>query len=385
MMGEAMRRRHECGSALILLLGVVAALVVLVATLVMLITNVQFATSKDRARVKAFNVAEAGLDLGEQRLDQAWPTSESTTVASLTTSDFRALSDPSTGASFLDADEYPGLAAKVTFFDNDDPTDGQMYIRSVARVGGKVGAVQALVSKVQFEVNLPPDMVLYTEGHLQINGQGNEDAVGVETAGEVATAYYDHGPTGYGHTPPKTDAVNDGNTRSADSRSTSLSSVFPSLNDLIAEADLAGRKFANASAFNSWSQTVGGVTYHGWDAANAIEPHIVVIADGDIRLPEGTIWSEDAPGILIVANGSVTFQGHTTFYGLIFCKHVFEDDGTPNIYGTVIAPGGATLKGDRALIYSSKVIYNLNEMLLDSVRVVPGMWRELRGMQAPAS
>ena len=35
----------------------------------------------------------------------------------------------------------------------------------------------------------------------------------------------------------------------------------------------------------------------------------------------------------------------------------------------------------KALSYNSKVMFNLDRMLIDSVRVVPGTWRELRGQQ----
>jgi hypothetical protein len=407
------RRLHERGSALILLLGVVAALSVLTAALIMLLTNVQYATGKDRSRAKAFNVAEAGLDLGERALDQSWPTSSSPAPAALGTADLLALKDPDEGSTFLDSGEYPGLAASVTFFDNPDddgnypsgyseknpPTvdlndDGMMYIRSVARVGGKTGAVQALVSKVEFEVNLPPDVVLYTEGNLTIQGTGSQDAVSVEPgdASSSATAYYDLDDYDLSGN-PKSDPVNDDDTRSADSRSTSLEAVFPALADLIAEADSIGRAFADEDEFSDYSGQVGGVTYTGWSLVSRSQPHIVVIEDGDITLPDTTpghdlypsIWNEDEPGILIVPNGKVWIKGQTTFYGIIFCQDVFEGGGTPSIHGVVIAPGGARLHGDRALIYSSKVIFNLDRMMVDSVRVVPGTWRELRGVAAPAS
>jgi len=369
-----------------MVLGVIATLAILAATLVMLLGNIQFATSKERARTKAFNVAEAGLDLGQQRLDQAWPASESTPMVSLVTSDILALKEAGSEAAFLDGDEYPDLAVRVEFFDNDDPDDGQMYVRSVASVGGKTAAVQAMVPKVQLEVDLPPDIVLYTEGRLEIQGTGSQDAVGTDEPGDSATAYYD--PTNVEITGnPRGSPVDDGNTHSADSRNTSLESVFPTLNDLITEAGMAGREFATQAAFEAYSQVIGGVSYSGWAAVTRSQPHIVVIDDGDITLPDTTpgkdlypsIWSEDEPGILIVPNGRVWIKGQTTFYGIIFCDDVFEGGGTPSIHGAVIAMNGARLHGDRALNYNSKVMFNLDRMLIDSVRVVPGTWRELRG------
>ena len=227
--------------------------------------------------------------------------------------------------------------------------------------------------------------MLYAEGKLTIQGIGSDDAVGVDGGepGAHATAYYDtsnvdiRGKPGY-------NPANDGNTYTADIGGTSLESAFPTLSALITEADLAEREFANAGAFETYSETVGGATYSGWTLVNRTQPHIVVIDDGDISLPQMTIWSEAEPGILIVRNGSVKVPGRTDFYGIIFCDgdtSVFDGGGTPNIHGAVITTGDAILHGDRALNYNSKVMFNLDRMLIDSVRVVPGTWRELRGLE----
>jgi hypothetical protein len=253
----------------------------------------------------------------------------------------------------------------------------------VARVGGKTAAVQALVSKVQLPVDLPPDIVLYAEGTLTIQGTGSQDAVGVDEGGGSATAYYD--TSNYRLTGnPRGNPVNDDDTHTADIGGTSIESVFPTLSALITEADLAEREFANAGAFAAYSEQVGGATYSGWTLVNRTQPHIVVIDDGDISLPQMTIWSEAEPGLLIVRNGSVKIPGRTIFYGIIFCDGVdaeFDGGGTPEIHGAVITTGDVTLHGDRALNYNSKVMFNLDRMLIDSVRVVPGTWRELRGQE----
>ena len=72
-----MRSRHrladQSGSTLLLIVGVVATLAVLSATLVMVTLNTQGATAANRTQVQAFDVAEAGLDSAVAGVGSSWP------------------------------------------------------------------------------------------------------------------------------------------------------------------------------------------------------------------------------------------------------------------------------------------------------------------------
>jgi len=394
---------RERGSALILLLGVIAALATLAVAIVALTANVQSATSKDRSRAKAFNVAEAGLDLGQQQLDKSWPLA-GTTVSPLVTSDFLALKITVDGQpqTFLDSSEFPGLIGRVDMYDNpwadgyhapysaanppsfDQTNDGLMYVRSVARVGKKTAGVQAQVSLVPLPSRLPPDILLYTDGPLDLNGLGSgvgssDEKVpfGVIGEDETATVYAD--PANTVKHPPTMNFPDNKNVFQAWKPTTvNAQTVFPALDDYVAKAFIAGKEYANEEAF---------LDAGGWDAANSSDPHLVVIDDGDIQLPNTpgyTIWSQARPGYLIVLNGDVIIPGQQTFYGLIYCKNAFEEKGTPQIFGVVIALESAKLNGDRSLIKDPTVMANLDSVVPSTVRIVPGTWSELRSPAVPA-
>ena len=65
--------RSQQGSVLIPLIGVIAAVAVMGATLVMLVANSQGFTAHERTRSKAFNVAEAALNKAMYQLQRSWP------------------------------------------------------------------------------------------------------------------------------------------------------------------------------------------------------------------------------------------------------------------------------------------------------------------------
>ena len=67
------RYRRQAGSSLIMLIGVIAALAIMGATLVVLTGNVQSNTYNDRMKAKASSVTEAGLDVGMYELSAKWP------------------------------------------------------------------------------------------------------------------------------------------------------------------------------------------------------------------------------------------------------------------------------------------------------------------------
>ena len=68
----AVRRDTQRGATLILLIGVIAALAILAATLVMVTVNAQDRTAADRTKTKAFNAAEAALDKSMYSIGMTW-------------------------------------------------------------------------------------------------------------------------------------------------------------------------------------------------------------------------------------------------------------------------------------------------------------------------
>ena len=66
-------RERERGAGLVLIIGVVAALAISAASLIVLTANVQSNTADTRQHVKSFTVCEAGLDSGMALLAYSWP------------------------------------------------------------------------------------------------------------------------------------------------------------------------------------------------------------------------------------------------------------------------------------------------------------------------
>jgi len=107
----SLSRRREAGSALVLFLDVSAALVILSAGLLMVVLNTQANTHREATRTKAFDVAEAALQVQMMELAKAWPTGPSANPT--------IFYDPSYRAAFrstFDPGEFPDPAISGASF-----------------------------------------------------------------------------------------------------------------------------------------------------------------------------------------------------------------------------------------------------------------------------
>lgn len=358
------RIRREDGSTLVMVMGVIAVLVILAASLVMLTVNSLHATARDRTDKIAFDVAEAGIDLGQHKLYLAWPTASSPAVP-LETDSFTTVD-----ALFKDSTKYPISSARVTFMDDVEPEPGQpgppyddgnglMYIRSTATVGGRTATVQAEVQQVHFPLRVRDKTALYTSGTLKVDGTGASNPMGLDqpaTYADTFAAAFDPNPRDYegfptAQTPLDTDGLLTPN------------DVFPDATRLALIDEATAVDFVYASQPD-------------WAVASAKRPHIIVVDSSVILAGGESLWTEADPGVLIV-KGDITFRGTTSIYGIVYCDNAFGGTGTPDIHGMVVAIGSADLRGSRAVNYNSNVIANLNRMVVQAVRVVPNTWRQV--------
>jgi len=349
---------RQDGSTLVMVIGVVAALAILAASLVMLTVNSQHATARDRTDKIAFNVAEAGIDLGQYQLHVAWPTASSPAAP-------LGLDSFTTGptAPFTDSTKYPISAAGVTFMDDANPTlpydtgNGFMYIRSTATVGGRTATVQAEVQQVLLPLRIRDKTALYTQGQLVVRGNGANNPIGLDPPATYADSFatsYDPRPANYLGFPTAQTPLDQSGSLVPDD-------IVPD-DIILALTDVAPTIYPSAPS--------------DWAVAAAERPHVIVVDSDVIFTGNVTLWTEDDPGFLIV-RGDIDFQGTTSIYGIVYCYNAFGGTGTPDIHGMVVAVGSAELQGSRAVNYNANVIAKLNRMVVQTVRVVPNTWRQV--------
>lgn len=173
------RKMRQGGSALILVIGVVAALALLTTTLVMVTANVQGGTAADRTKTKSFNVAEAGLDSAIYTLGTAWPAEAASPALGVDTAAFRLdfstseYPQPDNGE-FIVVDAYDNLSPIATSVHWDSNVDGIMWIESQAGVGDQSSRIRTQVEMQTIGITtLAPGVAVYSGGDGDKSGSGD--------------------------------------------------------------------------------------------------------------------------------------------------------------------------------------------------------------------
>ena len=372
------RQREQRGSTLIMLIGVIAAVAIMAATLVVLVMNVSANTAAERTRAKAFNMSEAGLDNGLYVLGKNWPKFLTSTPPAIDTDAFRTE---------FNVAEFPGplTPVDVMFYDNlptinqgthwDSNGDKMMWVDSQARVGDRTARVRALVQQENANLNLPRGVVMYAGGGLKMHGGGTPVSVasgGLPPGATTVTAWVNEPFTPAGSADFSSEVIR-------------KSTGVPSLNDII-DSDIL--ELLKQTAINSDPQRYY-TTASAAEAAMGTGPLVYLKTTGNVTITANDVYNGDGmtvpsttspkvPGILIVDGGGVTFHGTGTFYGLVYCTSGFVDIGNATIKGMVISASGVSdLGGSDQLVYDDRIIAQLNNVVTLAARVVPGTWRQL--------
>ena len=386
------RCRRQQGSTLILVIGVVAALAVFAAALVGLTGNMRHATSTEVTQVKAFNVAEAGIDAGQQALWLSWPTpmDDGTPPTPLPSVDLDTFRTSFPSSSYPDPVSGEGDFIDVGFYDDDGNQDnwgirrefsydenknGYMWIESRGATGPRAAKVMALVQKVMYEPVIMDNVVFATSGILDVRGSGSDFVIGLDYPATSASIYSGtYEPSGgpdfqAGVSLPVTGATDD-----------TIDQIFPDemLLYLIGVANGAGKEYATAA----------DVPPEAWSS----KPRIIVIdsdglnlnldnvpdTDTDTTTGDGTIWSATNPGMLIILSGDLNNTGsNRKLYGLVYLNAGLILGGNAEIHGMVVAKTIGWLHGTRSIFYSPYVMDFLTKPVTLSVKLVPNTWREL--------
>ena len=161
------RYRSQGGVALVMVIGFVAVLLVLGTAVALVMVNDMGATSDTTARSKAFNVAEAGLDMGMFTLSSTWPSSPPAAGTPVTlSSDLRAM---------LPEAEFPTSAGEsfVTVTMSPGSDDSHMLLQSQANVAGKSVKLETMIVRQNVGLSsLVPGVALYSGRDMKITGTG---------------------------------------------------------------------------------------------------------------------------------------------------------------------------------------------------------------------
>jgi hypothetical protein len=413
-----MRMRRQEGSTLIMLIGVVAALAVMAATLVALLGNVQANTSRDRMRAKAFNVAEAAFDSTLYCLSVNWPKSASVdpfypgyaTWSQAFRNEFSSseFPNPSSG-SFVTVKIYDNSDTngdKTIGYTNgkgwdaswDANGDNYVYIEAQASVGEKSARIKALVMQSTLSVQVPEGVAVYANQDLRMHGGGTSIGVAVPPPGGVTSVYVGDnlGTSGQqdftADITPLTQA--EWVAKYPDKPWPTLDQfITPDiLNSLVDTAKSTGRYFTPAlAAAEGYSKiesmveakTTDPVTGQPWtglvviDGRDEATPLNIVISANGVINGDG-MNTNPPPGIIILLNGNLDFHGTPTLYDLVYVKGGYTDIGTATIQGMVFCDGGADIGGSEQVMYNDYVRLNLNKAVTLSVKTVPNTWLELQ-------
>jgi hypothetical protein len=377
--------KDQRGSGLIVLLGIVAALVVMSLTLVTLTANVQSNTADDRTRAKSFHVTEAAVDAGMHMLSEDWPlTSDAAT---------QPVFDESAFAALFPEDEFPrpaGDFVEVVYYDNQTPVDesvtwdesgpsgtpdGKMWLTAQASVGTRSSRIIALVEVSYWRIGLPRGIALWAGGNLTSNGSGNNPKIQVEVPPPVGTTTSVH----VGGTIEESDVTQSGIAQLTGENAADLEDVFPqSLVDTLVK--IAAE---NDREFDSLLEAEASPVDYYWSPTGGLSGLTVInTSPGEtVKITANTqLNSVEKPGILmIMGGGTFDWGGTADFFGVIYCEGPMNTShGTADIHGMVVTKSHEDLRGTPNVLYNDDCISRLDRRFPSTVRMVPNTWRELK-------
>ncbi|MBN1631232.1 MAG: hypothetical protein JW990_15835 [Thermoleophilia bacterium] len=384
----------EEGSVIVVVMMFAFVFLVLGTALFFMNRNSNAETHLERKDVKAFNVAEAGVDAAMVALKTSWPRSASETVAVDPTefrdngfSDTHEYPEPTHGQfinslTYDDTDDNPTTeAASRVFYDSNG--NDIMWVDSEALVDNARHRILVKVQRLKMPVEIPDvALVASTAGG---NGQGLAVEVDPAYAGSIpeggADAWYT-GLIGKGinkgddieliEVPPGDDPFSE---KVPDA-------LIGMLKQMAMNAD-PGSPYDDTyfddsegadevSDFLCSAKAPGSIVYFETSVPNGSE--VQIGGNSDMGSPE-------KPVVLIVdarnaTNPIIDWRGTSAFYGVLIVIGDALLRGTNDIFGCVLSNGAVENKGGPGVKYNGDYIRKVNEMHTLSVAMVPNSWEE---------
>lgn len=394
------RYNRESGAALILIVGVIAALAILGAALVALTANAASNTARDRDRAKAFNMAEAGVDYALYRLGTVWPTLAAGPITFSTTDE----------AAFLTrfpATEYPGADIEIVWFNDVDtngdgvidwtdgvPQDlgvdvtkegnGRIFVEAQATVGASKARIQVEAQRVMFDTQIPTGIALVADGDVTANNKkspvnadpangGYMDDSETEIQAYAGGTFTNKNPNGtVCQTPPVTPHENMG-TGIVDSILSPLT-----IQGLIQAAKARGSYYTSQPPTTADMEGLVVI-----QTADQIEFKDTYNGDG-VSVPD-TVHPKQ-PGFMLVigpdggpTSGGIKVQGNAKYYGILYTDGGMFGNGGTWVVGMLLAKGASVdLAGNREVAYNFRCVTGAQSLLTLNAQIVPNTWREIQ-------
>jgi hypothetical protein len=259
--------------------------------------------------------------------------------------------------------------------------DGRVWVRAQATVRGRTRALVALVQAERETQQLPRAALL--AGRLKIGNNGNKILVDAQ-ADTTLNAEILLRCT------PASGTVCAGHEGSSLADILSRSKLLTQLNGTLPQLGYAAGPALPTDALERLKQTAitNGTYYTDCPSLadmNKLAGAVVYIESCDKAYKSNTtINTAEAPGALIIENGSIDFQGNTTYHGLLYHANVSNSDlnlvkltGNNGVTGAVFVEGrgGFEIQGSAYLTINGAAFDALRSY--GSAGIIQNTWREI--------
>jgi hypothetical protein len=390
------RLRDEAGIALVTAI-LISGLMLMAGLAILSFTDTQTRlTGQERLRENSLTLAEGALNAQANLLSSGWPetsdkafppcTQESTGVRcpdadylmrGFANKDFGngasiswhlSVRDNGLGSFYEDA-----ATAGQPAWDQSGPTgvpDGVMWLRAQATVRGETRTIVSLIRATPINHSFPRGVI--TAGHFHTGNNGNKTLV--DTAnGPGLMARCSVGPTGPGR----------GN--SCLDYQVTRGQVYP--NSYISDPNIPNAMMSSEiDSLRSRAKATG--TWYNNCPNPVPSAQLVFVENGPCSIESGSNVNSSAnPGLLIVYKGTLSIQGGSRFYGLIYAVNadnqtgsVVTVSGESSVAGAIVVdgPGGVTVTGSGLVLTYDANVFNL-VTTTRTINVIANSWRELPG------
>ena len=387
-------RRDEGGWAVVTAI-VLMAIMLAGGMATLLLTDTQTRMSDvERRRESSFNLAESVLSAQAFQLARRWPMSADRAFAACTAASTATYcpDEGRLGAAFTSPDYADGLTFTTQIFDNGDGgffdpatttaqpswdanADGRMWVRAQATARGKTRAIVAQVRSYRESVGFPERAIL--AGRIGTTNNGNKPIIdtrgNAQRAVKISVRCTQTNPAGA--SPGCVDIERE------------KGQIAP---DTLEPTPYPFERAIDPSVVALLRQQaqVDDTLFEAAEGCPASLAGAVVFIDGpaDCAYTSNSVFNSPAqPGILVVANGTLSLGGTVQFHGIVYVLNpTNRTDYLVNLNGTALIDGAVFVDGGGGLFAGSSklnVSYNRNVFGRLSVTgdgtIVRNTWREL--------